>query len=76
MIDYSKIDAVFDNATDFEIVTGAHSAIEDYYGFETILAGDPRVPYDRWIVHTVSANTGFFEVNGKCYRVARANKRI
>ena len=66
-IDFAKIDAVFAMATDFEIATAAHSAIEDYYGFETILARDPRVPYDRWVVHTVSANTGFFETNGYSY---------
>jgi hypothetical protein len=63
----SRIDAVFAKATDFEIVTAAHSAIEDHYGFETILARDPRVPYDRWVVHTISANTGFFETNGYSY---------
>ena len=63
----SRIDAVFAKATDFEIVTAAHSAIEDHYGFETILERDPRVPYDRWVVHTISANTGFFETNGYSY---------
>ena len=62
-----RIDAVFANATDFELVTGAHSAIEDLYGFETILARDPRVPYDRWVVHTVIANSGFFEAEGYSY---------
>lgn len=63
----ARIDAVFAKATDFEIVTGAHSAIEDHYGFETILERDPRVPYDRWVVHTVSANSGFFECEGYSY---------
>jgi hypothetical protein len=65
--EHSRIDAVFAKATDFEIVTGAHSAIEEKYGFETILKRDPSVPYDRWIVHTVSANTGFFECEGYSY---------
>lgn len=67
MSERAQIDAVFANATDFEIVTAAHLAIEAHYGFETILKRDPRVPYDRWIVHTVTANTGFFEVNGYSY---------
>lgn len=67
MIDYSKIDAVFARATDFEIVTAAHSAIENHYGFETILRRDPRVPFDRWVVHTISANTGLFEGEGYSY---------
>jgi hypothetical protein len=65
--DNSKIDAVFARATDFEIVTAAHSAIEDCYGFETILQRNPRVPYDRWVVHTIMANTGLFEGNGYSY---------
>ena len=63
----ARIDAVFAKATDFEIVTAAQTAIEAHYGFETILERDPRVPYDRWVVHTVSANTGFFETNGYSY---------
>ena len=63
----SRIDAVFAKATDFEIVTAAHSAIEEHYGFETILKRDPRVPYHRWVAHTVTANTGFFETNGYSY---------
>lgn len=58
---------MFANATDFEIVTAAHSAIEDLYGFETILERDPSVPYDRWVVHTISANTGLFEGDGYSY---------
>lgn len=66
-IDFAVIDAVFANATDFEIVTAAHSAIEDRYGFETIQKRDPRVPFDRWVAHTVVANTGFFEINGYSY---------
>ena len=67
MNDNSRIDAVFARATDFEIVTAAHSAIEDCYGFETILERNPRVPFDRWVVHTVSANTGLFEGEGYSY---------
>ena len=67
MNDNSKIDAVFARATDFEIVTAAHSAIEAYYGFETILQRDPRVPFDRWVVHTISATSGFFECEGYSY---------
>ena len=67
MNDNSRIDAVFARATDFEIVTAAHSAIEDCYGFETILQRNPRVPFDRWVVHTISANTGLFEGEGYSY---------
>ena len=67
MDDNARIDAVFARATDFEIVCAAHSAIEDCYGFETILKRDPRVPFDRWVVHTISANTGLFEGDGYCY---------
>ena len=63
----SRIDAVFAKATDFEIVTGSQSAIEDCYGFETILERDPQVPYDRWVVHTVAATAGFFECEGYSY---------
>ena len=58
---------MFANATDFEIVTASHSAIEDLFGFETILERDPSVPYDRWVVHTISANTGLFEGDGYSY---------
>ena len=57
----SRIDAVFARATDFEIVEATTSAIEGCYGFETILQRSPRVPFDRWVVHTVSTNTGLFE---------------
>ncbi len=64
MNDNSRIDAVFARATDFEIVSATHSAIENYYGFETILQRKPRVPFDRWVVHTISANTGLFEGDG------------
>ena len=67
MNDNSRIDAVFARATDFEIVTAAHSAIEDCYGFETILQRNPRIPFDRWVVHTISANTGLFEGEGYSY---------
>lgn len=67
MSERSKIDAVFANATDFEIVMAAQSAIEECYGFETILKRDTRVPYDRWVVHTVAANTGLFENEGYSY---------
>ena len=67
MNDNSRIDAVFARATDFEIVTAAHSAIEDCYGFETILQRNPLVPFDRWVVHTISANDGLFEGEGYSY---------
>jgi hypothetical protein len=67
MNDNARIDAVFARATDFEIVTAAHSAIENCYGFETILRRDPRVPFDRWVVHTISADTGLFEGDGYSY---------
>lgn len=64
---HSRIDAVFANATDFEIMTAAQTAIEELYGFETILERDPRVPYDRWVAHTVAANSGFFDGEGYSY---------
>jgi len=67
MNDNSRIDAVFARATDFEIVSATHSAIENCYGFETILQRDPSVPFDRWVVHTISANTGLFEGDGYSY---------
>ena len=67
MNDNARIDAVFARATDFEIVSATHSAIENCYGFETILQRNPRVPFDRWVVHTISANTGLFEGEGYSY---------
>ncbi|HKO96551.1 MAG TPA: hypothetical protein VJU86_06155 [Pyrinomonadaceae bacterium] len=67
MDDNSRIDAVFARATDFEIVTATHMAIENCYGFETILQRNPRVPFDRWVVHTIVANTGLFEGDGYSY---------
>ena len=67
MNDNARIDAVFAVATDFEIVSATHSAIEDCYGFESILERNPRVPFDRWVVHTISANTGLFENEGYSY---------
>jgi hypothetical protein len=67
MNDNSRIDAVFARATDFEIVGATHSVIENCYGFETILQRNPRVPFDRWVVHTISANTGLFEGDGYSY---------
>lgn len=67
MNDNSRIDAVFARATDFEIVSATHSAIESCYGFESILERNPRVPFDRWVVHTISANTGLFEGDGYSY---------
>jgi hypothetical protein len=67
MNDNSRIDAVFACATDFEIVSATHSAIENCYGFETIFQRNPRVPFDRWVVHTISANTGLFEGDGYSY---------
>jgi len=67
MHDNSGIDAVFARATDFEIVSATHSAIEKSYGFDTILQRNPRVPFDRWVVHTISANTGLFEGEGYSY---------
>ena len=67
MNDNSRIDAVFACATDFEIVSATHSVIENYYGFESILQRNPHVPFDRWVVHTISANTGLFEGDGYSY---------
>ena len=67
MNDNSRIDAVFARATDFEIVSATHSAIESCCGFESILERNPRVPFDRWVVHTISANTGLFEGDGYSY---------
>jgi hypothetical protein len=67
MNDNSRIDAVFARATDFEIVSATHSAIENCHGFESILQRNPRVPFDRWVVHTISANTGLFEGDGYSY---------
>lgn len=63
----NKIDSVFAGATDFEITSAAHSVFESVYGFYAIQKRSPIVPYDRWIVHTVIANTVFFEVNGYSY---------
>jgi len=63
----SKIDSIFAEATDFELTDAVHGAIEDLYGFDAILEKAKNVPFDRWVVHTVIANTGYFETNGYSY---------
>jgi len=59
-----KIDIVFADANDFEICSALTSAIEDHYGFDTLLKNNSSIPHDRWAIHSVLGNTGFFACEG------------
>lgn len=58
------IDAVFADANDFELCNALSSVIESHYGFNTLFEHHADVPHDRWVVHSVWGNTGFFACEG------------
>lgn len=64
MKDLAELNDIFAGATDFQICDAVTSAIESEYGFDDLLDRDPSIPVDRWAVHSVWGNTGFFACNG------------
>jgi hypothetical protein len=67
MTTHHELNEIFAECTDFELCSTLHSVIEDVYGFEALLQRKEHIPRERWVIHCVIANTGFFDCEGYSY---------
>jgi hypothetical protein len=67
MTTLNEMDEFCADCNDFELCNTLALVIEEFYGFEALLRRERHIPYERWVIHNIWGNVGFFDCEGYSY---------